>query len=344
MKKKLLGFGIIIFFIAITIRIVLINVNPEDFVRLYFESNKVYIALGLLALVVSWCFDASALYQLIKITGTETSWWYAFKLTMIGQYYSLITPSSTGGQPAQIYYMNKDNITVGKGTAILVNKFVVFQTTVTLYSLILSLFGAGIVFRVIKPAAAFIIVGFLVNIMILLGIVLLIYNPKAVEKMVYGILKFAHKIKLVKNIDEKLLKLEEQMSEYKINIPMLIQNKKLAIKAVLFTALQLTAFFSVTYFVHKGLNLNGSNLIEILSLQAFLFIAVSFVPIPGTIGASEAAFYAIFGAIFAPGVRAFAMIAWRGITYYINIIVTGFYTLGVYLWDRHEIKHLEIEK
>ena len=46
---------------------------------------------------------------------------------LIGIYYSYITPSSTGGQPAQVVYLRRDKVSVGNSTAVLFVKFFAYQ-------------------------------------------------------------------------------------------------------------------------------------------------------------------------------------------------------------------------
>ncbi len=60
---------------------------------------------------------------------------------------------------------------------------------------------------------------------------------------------------------------------------------------------------------------------DILALQAFLYIAISFVPTPGTVGAAEGGFHVIFAARFGAGAVFAPMLIWRFLTYYLMLIV-----------------------
>jgi uncharacterized membrane protein YbhN (UPF0104 family) len=56
-----------------------------------------------------------------------------------------------------------------------------------------------------------------------------------------------------------------------------------------------------------------------MALQAFLYTAISYFPLPGAAGASEGGFYTIFSAIFAKDLVFMALLIWRIMTYYIML-------------------------
>ncbi|WP_455543997.1 hypothetical protein [Intestinibacter sp.] len=64
-------------------------------------------------------------------------------------------------------------------------------------------------------------------------------------------------------------------------------NKKLLIKTTILTIIQLTAYFSVSYWIYKSFNLSQYHFIYMITLQTFLYMAVSPIPTPGNIGANE---------------------------------------------------------
>ncbi len=62
--------------------------------------------------------------------------------------------------------------------------------------------------------------------------------------------------------------------------------------------IQMFAYFSITFFIYKAFGLSGYNLFEIVALQSFLYLTVSFVPLPGASVASEGGFYLFFAQVF----------------------------------------------
>lgn len=63
-------------------------------------------------------------------------------------------------------------------------------------------------------------------------------------------------------------------------------------------------------------------------------MAVSFIPIPGTVGASELGFSILLGSIFTSNLIGVALILWRGISYYLGLVICGVLTLMIYMFDK----------
>jgi uncharacterized protein (TIRG00374 family) len=81
----------------------------------------------------------------------------------------------------------------------------------------------------------------------------------------------------------------------------------------------LACFFSVSLLIYTAFGLTTYGWADLMLMQSFLFITISFFPLPGATGAAEGGFLLFFNAIFPPQMIYIAMILWRIITYYSNI-------------------------
>ncbi len=104
------------------------------------------------------------------------------------------------------------------------------------------------------------------------------------------------------------------------------------------SVLQVTAFFSITFFVYRALGLSGASVYHIITLQALLYMAIAFIPSPGTVGAAEAGFAMLLGSVFSSNIIAVALLLWRGISYYFGLVVCGLFTFYLYLFDKNRDK------
>jgi uncharacterized protein (TIRG00374 family) len=334
MKKKI-NYIIMLALIALTFWILLRSIKLSNLVYFFHHTNKVYIVLGCVMMVIFWAADAWILKELTgNVLGSDYHF-NVFNLAMIGQYYAMITPFAGGAQPAQLYYMGKRGEALGKSTVILLNKYVVYEAVVTIYSFILYVIHVNAFADMPGRVIPFINIGFLVHVFGVLGIIILIYSPKIVEAVVKFFLELGRKIRLIHNIDDKLGKFQKFIDEYRNGLSLIINNKLLLIKIAFITLIQLTALFAVSYFVSRSLYINKGSIVEMVSLQAILYIAVSFIPTPGTLGASEAGYYTLYSGFF-PGTQllAYSLLLWRGITFYLNLIVSGAFTLIFYFRDK----------
>lgn len=72
-------------------------------------------------------FDALGYHYFLRKQGYEVKLSFALYISLMGFYYSNITPGASGGQPMQIYYMNKKGVPIGIGTSGISMKFIANQ-------------------------------------------------------------------------------------------------------------------------------------------------------------------------------------------------------------------------
>ncbi|QZY56392.1 lysylphosphatidylglycerol synthase transmembrane domain-containing protein [Crassaminicella profunda] len=327
MIKKSMNYVVLFLLIILTFWILIAN---NDFSRLPYLLTKIdkgYFSLAIGCMLLYWIVNTIILIDTSKMVYSQLTFKKAFKITMIGQYYSAITPFASGGQPAQIYYMTKDKICTGKGTSILMIKFMIYQMVVTVYAIIMFLLKWNDLSKDIAIALPFILTGICISFIGIFMIFLLFFNENIVGKIFNMILKHLKKFNNVNNLERKL---EEYLVEYTESIKELKKHRGVAIKLSCMTFLQLTCYFSITYFIYIAFGLKDASIIDIIALQSLLYMAVSFIPTPGTVGASEGGFHILFSFLFKENFLIYAMLLWRIISYYSCIIIGGLTTLLIH--------------
>ena len=103
------------------------------------------------------------------------------------------------------------------------------------------------------------------------------------------------------------------------------------VKMAFITIVQRIAYFSVTFCVARALHVNDCNIVDVISLQIVLSLAVDILPIPGASGVNEIVFVRLQTMIFGTMVSA-GLLLNRGITYYLFALVTGIVTLVAHLY------------
>jgi uncharacterized protein (TIRG00374 family) len=326
--------GLLALLIALTLVVFYRQFDMNSVKNLLLTIKVSYLFVGLGCMLVFWAFEAYMLDMLVYKLSGRRNLWTSIKMTIIGQYYSFITPFASGGQPAQLYIMKKDEIAASKGTVVLASKFIIFQVTVTLYSLVLALINLKTLLVTSTQVSSFVFLGLTINTIGLTTIILIALNPEKLKRIVHSIIHFLTKIRLLKDETAKDEKVDKFIEEYLDGVEELKKDMSLTLYMFLLSILQLTAFFSITFFVYRALGLSGVSAFQIISLQAMLYMAVSFVPIPGTVGASEAGFALLLGGVFHGPFLAAGLLLWRIITYYFGLIFSGVFSLGVYFADR----------
>ncbi|SHH95676.1 lysylphosphatidylglycerol synthase transmembrane domain-containing protein [Sporanaerobacter acetigenes] len=331
MDKKKINYLLGILITGVTLVIILTSENLKDLPGLISNTNMIYLVLALSMMLGDWIFDGLILNIITKTVHGKVRYLKSLKIAIIGQYYSAITPFSTGGQPVQVYLMSKEDISVPKGSLILFNKFIIYQMAVTFYSLVMFMLKLSFIFSKAKAALPFVIVGFVLNLLVLVGIILLFYRPEWIKPIVLYVYKFLNKMKIMKDIDKYVNRLDTAMEEYMQSVQKIKENRKNAVLLLILNIIELTFYFSITYFVYLALGLSEATFIDIIAIQSLVYMAASYIPTPGTAGASEGGYYLLFKPLFSPGLIVYALLLWRAISYYFRIIFTGIVTLVDYI-------------
>jgi len=255
-------------------------------------------------------------------------WKLAFKTVMLGRYYDKITPAAVGGQPAQIFQLRKTGkIPTGMTTAIPIFSMISGQIAFLLVAIPCFLFS-GIAFRSpVLIATAW--VGLLFYAFWPVMVVGTMFFPKPTAKLINFIVRFLAKIKIVKNRDKAVKKVEEEVSEYAKDVKHLTKKPLVSGGVILMSLISNTLMSSIPYFVLKAFG-GDIDFGECFLLTIGVEAAVYFAPTPGNSGVAEGTFYVIFSRL-STGYVFWAMMLWRLFAYYIYIVVGPLIYLSSYL-------------
>ncbi|MFA7533473.1 MAG: lysylphosphatidylglycerol synthase transmembrane domain-containing protein, partial [Tissierellaceae bacterium] len=199
--KKTFNFLALFGLIVLTLWIFVHNNDFDNFSELISSANTFFLLIAILCMILYWFFEAYILHRMKRTLNIRSSYGSSLKLCMIGQYYSAITPFSTGGQPVQIYSMVNDGVPVGTASSLLANRFLIYQFVVTFYALFMLIIRFNMLYNDLKLALPFVIIGCLINITILLMIVGFLFNERFIRKILYKSIELLYKLKLIKNTD-----------------------------------------------------------------------------------------------------------------------------------------------
>jgi uncharacterized protein (TIRG00374 family) len=322
MKKKLFNLAILLFFIGLTIYVLVVNGDVKQIPNLVKQMDMKYfwVASGLIFLYL--VAGGLQIKDLVKSTGYRINYVQAFFLGVVGMYYSLITPFATGGQPGQIYVMKKQyGIPVSVGTSVTLKKCIVYQVSVTALVILMFFYQLPFFKNTDTNLLILVIIGIICNFVGTIIFMMALYNGKLLIKVIRPILNYLTKFKIFHKINKD--KIYDMINDYSDVMNALKKMKALMIRQTLITILQLIMFFSVTYFIYLSFGYREAPFMKIFALQTILYAVVSFIPTPGGAGASELGFYSIFASFFLEEVIIYAMIMWRMVNYYAIILFGG---------------------
>ncbi len=285
--------------------------------------NSGWIFAALLSYCTSVFADVLVIYLYIHDEYKQFKIRHSARSVLLGLFWSAITPSSTGGQPMQVYYMSKHKVDVGYSSSRLLNRFLVYQITMTVMTVIavilkFSYFQEHMDTPILSTLVT---IGFISQTFITLVFVFLAFSKKLTAKATRGIAALLCKVKLVKDKERLKKSLETQLAKFHTGNRMIFSKPKLVLAATLLTVVQLIAMFMVPYFIYRSFGLSEASPFDMVCSQAFVTLISGMIPIPGASGAAEFSFTALFALFFTPATIKSATLIWRIITYYLSILV-----------------------
>ena len=318
-KKLVKNFILFLILIIITFYIILKDQDITEIINIVFSVKKEFILIAVLCMILYLSCEAINIRRTLRTLNENLSFPKALKIAFIGFFFSSITPAASGGQPMQVYYMHKDNISIANSTlTLLINLSCVQIVTISI-----ALFSLIFNYQYLNTVLIwFLILGITLNLTALALLLISIFSKRMTNWIIQITLQILTFFK-VKNIEEKQERFESELTKYQGSANYLKKNTKLILKTLLTTYVQYILFYSISYWVYCSFGLQGHNAFEIITLQSVLYATVSGIPSPGAIGVSEGGFLAIFSSIFTKDLLKSAMLLNRGINFYLFVIISS---------------------
>lgn len=253
--------------------------------------------------------------------------------SFVGFYVSSITPSATGGQPAQIYYMSRDGIPPAHGALNMMLIAVCYQVTILLYGVTALVFFPNLLAEM-GGVGFLLLYGSAIMIVLTVGMLGFMFLPNAARRLSSAVLNLLARVHIIRDREAAGEKLERQLEEYRAGADCLKQNPLLLPKLLGLTVAQLTCLFAVPFMVYKAFGLAGTGGFELICAQALLTLAVSMLPLPGAVGATEGGFITFFTVFFGAHLVTPAVLLSRGVSFYAFLLISGLATLTVHLLSK----------
>ena len=325
--KVLLRYIFLIALIIMTFTLVLKNLDISMLSSVITMVNEEYLIVGTGAIVFYIILEGIILQIIINADEKSKSRFLGFKLAIMGFYYNLVTPFASGSQPVQVYVLNKHEVPLSKATGIITNKTILYQVVTTIYCTIFIFLYIEDLSLQMKTVMPLVLLGLGANLFTFIIGFLAIVNTHKVKIISHKIVNNLIKFKLFKFLRNKHHKIDKFIDEYTESIKFFLRDKKVLISSVILTIIQISAYFSIAFWIYKAFDLDGHGFIYLLTLQVYLYMAISPIPTPGNIGANEIAFFTIFKTVFPQTLLGYAVFLYGGFMYYLILIVSGVATI-----------------
>lgn len=323
-KKLILNIALLVILAIMSFKCILKGEDKREIINILVSTKKIYIYLGIILSLIFILGEALNTRSILKILNYDISFIKSAKYALIGFFFSGITPSSSGGQPMQIYEMKKDGIEVSHSSLTLLLELVSYQMVSFLFGFVGVIWFKNTAVLSNKSVLYLIFGGLILNVAGIIFILTCIFNPIISMKVYKFSKRAANLIPFISTEKkERFLKgFEEQIGEYNRCSSYIRENKASLVKVFLFTMIQMMSLFSISYVVYLALGQNSKSILDIILLQGLIYTGSSFIPVPGAVGVSETNFLSIFRGVYRKDLINGAMLLSRGISFYLLIIIS----------------------
>lgn len=307
--------------------IIIIFVLKDDFTAIMdalLSANILILILALLCQLAAIMVEALAYKKVVDSYTIDYPYKKALRMQFITKFFNGITPFSTGGQPMQIYLLNKDGFRLTKATNIIMQNFIIYQAALVVYGILALLINWRFnLFPEVSLLKNLIVLGFLTNTLVMVGLIIISFSRSFNHMVVSRVIDILSKLKIVRNKEKKIEEWKEKVDDFHEGTSYLKEHKRLALESFACNILYFTLSYVLPFFVVASL-VGWNNPVTPLNAicsSAYILIIGSFIPIPGASGGIEYGYLRFFGSFIKGGVLKASLLIWRFISYYFLMIV-----------------------
>ncbi len=303
------------------------------------KVQKAYLIPALLCVVFFIWGESIIIYYMMGTLNVRLKKWTCFLFSSIGFFYSCITPSASGGQPAQIYYMKRKDIPIPVSTLVLMVVTITYKAVLVLMGLGMVIFGQGFIQKYLADILPVFYLGIALNVICVVILVVLVFHTSLAKSIMSKGLALLEKLHLLRYMESRHEKLNSGMDKYRETAEYFKTHKLVVVNVLGITFVQRCALFLSTYFVYRAFGLHDFSAITIVLLQAVISISVDMLPLPGGMGISEKLFLTVFVPVFGAELLLPGMILSRGLSYYTELLLSALLTLYAHFAIRRKTPH-----
>ena len=167
-----------------------------------------------LVLFFIWA-ESIIIWYMMKSYGTRLKKRSCFLFSSVGFFFSCITPSASGGQPMQIYYMKKEKIPIPVSTVVLMIVTITYKLVLVVIGIGILIFGQGFLHRYLEGILPVYYLGLGLNVFCVVFMTVLVFHPVLTKEILKKGVHLLEKLRLMKHKEERLEKLDASMDTYR---------------------------------------------------------------------------------------------------------------------------------
>ncbi len=293
----------------------------EGFWEYVRAAHPAGLAAAALCTLLYILLEGLALLAICRALGYRRSVGQGVLYSAADIYFSAITPSATGGQPASAVLMMRSGIPAAPTAVALLINLVLYTLSILLMAAAGLALHPGLL-KLFGPASRILIwVGAGTQVALLAGLTLLIFHEPIFLRLADWALKIGHKLHLIRDIESRKQKYAELRDDYQQCSGALRRQWKLILLSFVFNLAQRLAIVLSPVCVYLAEGGNRARIGEAFAAQTMVILGSNAVPLPGSVGVADY--------LFLDGYRSLAQspvlleLLSRAISFYSCVVLCG---------------------
>lgn len=304
--------------------------SPKKFLEYVNGTNPWWLCAAFAAMLAYIGFDALMVGCLLKGFGYPRSFPKCVSYAAADLYFSAITPSATGGQPMEAYFMVKDGVPAIISTVVMLTYLLLYTLSIIIIGLACLIFVPSSFLAFGTVGRIFIAVGAVIQLSLAFLYAMLLWNKDMLRKILNWALRVLAKLHIVRNLERRQEKLRATMDQYAQATEMLKGRRRLLIKTLLLNLAHRSSQILVTVFCFLA---GGGSLKlapKLFAMQSNVVIGAYCIPIPGSMGVTDLLMIDGFSSLMSEQQSANLELLARATSFYICILLCGLIVLVKY--------------
>ena len=323
-KNKIICFIVTLLLAAFTIYAVFSGggISFDELMTCIKNASWPELILAMLSMLGFIYFEGEAIRVIVAHMGYPTKRSHGFVYSAADVYFSAITPSASGGQPASAFFMMRDGMPgAAVMTALLVN-LIMYTLAVVTIGLVDVIFFPKIFLNFTWAGKLLIIGGGLILSGFAILFYLLLKKPPIIKAAGMGIASLLRKLRCHKLADKIEKKMESALEECGQCVEVVLGGKSMMVKAYILNLLQRLSQIVVTLFTYMAMHGEWHNLPKLFATQIYVVLGSNCVPIPGGVGVADYLMLKGYKQLMTKGEAYRLEILSRGISFYVCMIIS----------------------
>lgn len=329
MKKKLMNKlkSKLNIFLLIFITLVVLYCSLKDhyevIIKQILNLNPYWFTASIFLVIFCWILRTIVMKDLVSDFHPRYTFKKALKIILSTQFFNAVTPFASGGQPFQIYTLNKQGLKISEASNVTIQYSIIYQIALVLLGLIaISINYFCHFFPEITFLKTLTLIGFVINFFVIVGLFILTFAKRINHFLLSIAIKVLDKFKVIKDKEKVIHDWNEHLNEFHNGAKILLQDKKKFCINIFYHFLSLICLYLVPLFLVYSLGkFNNFDAVISITTCAYVMLIGSFVPIPGGTGGLEYSFVQFFKNFITGATLSSVLLLWRFLTYYFGMII-----------------------